>query len=420
MMSRYYADVASAINETAANLRQITLSSEVQSEAVEAFSELARTVASSVNEIDNRYGVVSSALQTYGGELSRVRDSAWSELVVAEQHRTERTTAHSKATHLENLIHDPATPPANLPYLNSQLQARYSEIDYANSQIASATARVQQLVAERAAAAQAAAALIEDECRGSDLNDGVWDKVANFASEVWNGVLDVLESLVDLIDMILPILDILSTLVAILMIVLIFTGVGIAVVALIALIIAGTALLLKEVKLSAQVVLAKNGRCSWAEVGKSAIDVAFGVVDVALAATGLNAATAGVRVAEGVAGQAAKTATQEGFESLTEYMVRDRAINGYHELFNYSIDASVDPESVSFGDVVSHIVITGGERETVQAIGDLAHLEGQFTMSAANAVYQQGAEVVDTLGDVAHWGAHQLGLGELVTAGLSR
>ena len=360
VMSRYYAGVATAINETAANLRQITQTSDVESEAVAAFKELALSVSNSVNEIDARYTVVSGALLTYGNELSRVRASAWQELVAAEQHRTERSAARRRVSILEDQIQDPSTPPANMAYLQSQLYRKQNEVYQADAAISAAISRVQELVEQRATAARNAASLIEDECRGSDLNDSWTDKLADFASELWNGVLDLLEDLVDLIDSILPILDVLAVLVAVVMIVLICTGVGVLVIAIIAVVVAATTLLLNVIKLNAQVVLAANGRVSWAEVAKTAVDVVIAAVGVALSVLGVPTGGASSLVTTGARAVESRVGSEVG-EELFEYLVRDRLIDFAGDGAEYVIDGIDTGEAPEFGQVAIDLFTTPGE-----------------------------------------------------------
>lgn len=375
VMASYYSGVATAINETAANLRRITQTSEVESEAVSAFKELALSVSSSVNEIDQRYEVVSGALQTYGNELSRVRESAWQELAAAEQHRIERSNARRRIIHLEDQIQDPSTPPANVPYLQSQLHRKQNEVYQADAAIAAAISRVQELVAQRATAARNAASLIEDECNGASLNDTFWDKAADFASDLWNGVLDLLEDLVDLIDKILPILDILAVIIAVVMIVLICLGVGVVILAIAALVVAATTLLLNEIKLGAQVVLAANGRVSWAEVAKTAVDVVIAAVGVVLSAVGLP--TGGVaKLATSGAAAVESTVGKEVTEALLDYVVRDRLIDFAGDEAEYIIDMLDTGEAPDFGQVAQDLFTTGGEVGIVDGIHDLLTDDG--------------------------------------------
>lgn len=370
-LSRYYADVAAAINATAANLRQVALDTQVRSDAVEAFAELALSVASAVNQIDGRYSVVSTALGAYGSELDRVRSLAWDELVGAEARSSERRFARHAIVALEDQLQDATTPPANLPHLVEQLHVRQRDVVDASAAIDAAASRVAELVAQRAVAAQAAAALIEGECRGSSLNDGAWDKCAAFATDLWNGVLDALETLVAAIDFILEKLEILSFILAVMTLILILSGVGIAVLAMIAFIVAALSLALTTVKLQAQVVLAVHGRTTWAEVGRTAVDVAFAVVGVVAAGSGVGAAatlaTASATVASDTAEVGAKQLAQQVIDDITEealvdFFVEGRAEDWSHDVIDYAFDVASGDDPPSSTSVMYDYVFTDGEQ----------------------------------------------------------
>ena len=68
-LGKHYRQVAWAISDTARKLRQIADHQDMQSEAVEAFRNIAREVANDINRAHERYDGVGRALVGYAPEL---------------------------------------------------------------------------------------------------------------------------------------------------------------------------------------------------------------------------------------------------------------------------------------------------------------------------------------------------------------
>lgn len=379
----YYGRVAEAISDTASNLRSTVTSTDVESQAIAEFKELALEVASSVNEIDERYDVVSRALTTYAVTLEETRSEAAAAVATAHDAEGDRQNAAWRESQLRAQIMDPSTPPANLPALQQALDYAEYEQAYASQRISSAAQTIQDLVARRAAAAEVAATTIRECISGAALNDSWWDKVVDVVNAINEVFLDAVEWFLEALEAILPILDVLLFIATIVAWVLILTGVGAAVGAIILLVAGAIAVALSAIKFQATLILAVGGRRSWVDVGFAALEL-------------------GITTALFVVGQGGGAATVKSLgEVAYDFLVKDRVEEFVtSDLVEYTEDFVNGEGLPSLAEVAYDAVLLEPEQTMLEAAAD-------FSLPLAAAGADLAGNAVGAIGD---------GLGDAYTA----
>lgn len=176
--SERYVQVAETIDSTARNLRDLTTTDGIVSEAVAAVREKAREVAEDILRAKDRYDGVGRALQGYAAVLDTAQAESEAALrdAQAAQQRVDAATSDIAAAQrrLDGLSADEADDPARTRY-RAQLARARNERDDAEAALAAARTRLDAAVTDRDRAAERAIEAIEGGMSGDELDDGWWE-----------------------------------------------------------------------------------------------------------------------------------------------------------------------------------------------------------------------------------------------------
>ena len=175
-LGKHYRQVAWAISDTARKLRQIADHQDMQSEAVEAFRNIAREVANYTTRAHERYDGVGRALIGYAPELRDVQSESAAALAQAKDAEADLAAANRLARAAEARI-DGAPEGADTTADRGAHRRAVAAAEDANDALAAARRRLSRATDARDAAA-----------RRADLNNGWWD---NWGAKVGHGILDV-------------------------------------------------------------------------------------------------------------------------------------------------------------------------------------------------------------------------------------
>ncbi|MFT4214682.1 MAG: hypothetical protein QM622_07900 [Microbacterium sp.] len=269
-----YLEMARTIDRTARGLRTLDLDSTV-SEAIDALSETARSVASDIARAEARYRATGNALTSYAAALAAAQDDSLGALRRAEAAQSDATGAQQQRRRYLYLA-DAATDPADA--LRYERLADDAGGDARQASAAAGSAREDILAAatRRDRAAEDAREQIENTTSGDDLGDSWWDD--------WGK--DVLAVITDVAGAIAGIAGILALVVS-------WIPVIGQVLAAALLLVAGIAAVVNAI---GNVVLAASGERSWGEAVISIIGAALSVVGLGAAARLVGSAASAARI----------------------------------------------------------------------------------------------------------------------------
>ena len=283
-LGRHYQRVALAISDAAGKLRRIAEQQEMRSEAVEAFGEQAREVATDISRARERYDGVGRALTGYAPELREAQSESAAALVQARRAEDDAATAHRLA-HVAQARISAAPVGTDITVDQGDHRRALVAAEVARDELAAARRRLDRAMECRDAAAWRALRLVEEVKDSGELNDSWWDN--------WGAtIVHVIVKAADLIAVSAGVLALLVGWIPVL---------GQALAA----ILGTVALVASVVSLVGNIALALAGDGEWSEVAWSALGVlSFGVGRAAIGA--LRVSALGVRGASRlVAGQLA-------------------------------------------------------------------------------------------------------------------
>lgn len=190
-IGRMYVGTADAIDRAASNLTRALGDEFGRAESIDAIRGQAEEVARRIGMAEERYRGVGDAMIAYAAKLQAAQAESAAALSDAEAAEGSQSTANYWVRYYEDKIADPATPPANLPHLRSQLSTWETKQSAAQGGVSSAIARVATAVTNRDSAAEVAIADVRLVENSGDLNDGFWDDVSQWVAE-HKDVLDII------------------------------------------------------------------------------------------------------------------------------------------------------------------------------------------------------------------------------------
>lgn len=217
LVGRRYVGTADAIDRAAQNLLRALDDDFSRSEAVGAIRGQAEEVARRISMAEERYRGVGDAMVAYAQVLEKAQQDSAAALSDAASADSTGNTAQWWVSHYERKIANPATPPANLAYIESQLAQWQEQAAAAVTGQRNATAAVATAVRHRDSGAEIAIADIRLVENSGDLNDGFWDNVSQWVDEhselldVIGTVLEVITTIVLVAALLIPGLNVLAT-----------------------------------------------------------------------------------------------------------------------------------------------------------------------------------------------------------------
>jgi len=212
--SRHYQSVADAVGLTITNLKSVTNSLDTRSDAVDAFAEIANEVATSLDEVDDRYETLAQQLAFYADQLENFRQESATLQQNARNKQDELTIASSErqSAYDQWIYSDPSSPEATEAI---ELYNRKNDlVDQLTGDINAFQGQLDQLMDDWRGIADACAEEINKVIDGSPLNDSWWDSFANWVETV----LPDIETFLDILSIVVTVLAFLAVL----------TGVGAA------------------------------------------------------------------------------------------------------------------------------------------------------------------------------------------------
>lgn len=210
--SRYYGDVAEAVRTTISNLRTVTSGINTRSDAVDAFVEIADKVRANLIEVEERYDTITEQLSIYANALSDLKSRAFTIQSLArnaEEAIGDKNWVYwREKDELDLMLYDDPARPAQQRYVDRLDR----ELDELRASVGTANDDLDALLDEWRRVADGCADKLKGVIEGSDLNDGFWDKLADWMENV----LPDLEFWLDIIAIVLTVVAF----------VLVFTGVG--------------------------------------------------------------------------------------------------------------------------------------------------------------------------------------------------
>ena len=182
-IGRLYVGTADAIDRAASNISTALGDDFGRSQAVDAIREQAEEVARRIGMAEERYRGVGDAMIAYAPRLQTAQSDSATALQLAIDAAGAGARAAGMVDYYQDRIADPATPPANLPALQSSLQRWQTEASTARAGAGSAQQQVRAAIDARDAAANAAVQAIRDVENSGDLNDSMWDEVVQWVQE---------------------------------------------------------------------------------------------------------------------------------------------------------------------------------------------------------------------------------------------
>ncbi|MEU1971673.1 hypothetical protein ABZ477_08445 [Microbacterium sp. NPDC019599] len=183
LTGRMYLGTAEAILRASQNLTTALGEGFGQAQAIDAIREQAEDVARRIVRAEERYRGVGDAMVAYAPVLRDAQARSLDALDKAIQAQSDRATAECMVDHYRDRVDDPATPPANLPGLQSQLQDWLQRSGSAQLLLAGAEQDLHDAIVDRDMGAESAVEairLVED---SGDLNDSAWDDFSQWVGE---------------------------------------------------------------------------------------------------------------------------------------------------------------------------------------------------------------------------------------------
>ncbi|WP_137845683.1 hypothetical protein [Microbacterium sp. 2FI] len=190
-IGRLYVGTADSIDRAATNLTTALGDDFGRAKVLDAIRDQAEEVARRITMAEERYRGVGDAMIAYAAVLSQAQQDSADALADAEAAETTASSARWWVDHYQERFDDPATPPANVPNLTSQLGIWQDRLGAAGGAQAGAESAVATAVGNRDAAAGTAIADIRLVESSGDLNDGFWDNVSQWVAE-HKDVLDII------------------------------------------------------------------------------------------------------------------------------------------------------------------------------------------------------------------------------------
>ncbi len=181
-----YSGIAEAILAAKADLLAVCEDGWMEGDAIDAVREVAVQVADRIGRAHERYQGVATALAGYVEPLRSAQDASVSLLDQAESQRTDRNYARGRVDYwtdeLNRLMYQGGDP-QDAEEARQKLTYWLGRVSTAESDLWGLISQLNAVVAERDAAANAAADAIEDVESSGGLNDDVWDDVDQFLAE---------------------------------------------------------------------------------------------------------------------------------------------------------------------------------------------------------------------------------------------
>lgn len=181
-----YAEIADAIAHTATALKRISDPDDIIAKSVESLRKSADYLHGRVSDSESRYRTTGEALKVYSAGLADAQAKAHTALAAVSGASASVSSAERQVDQYEQKLlipgPDQAADQQSLTVWKQKLQD-------AQASMGGGQAQYDEAVADKEAAATAAAGKIHDLVEDSPLNDGVWDNVRG----VWDGVVKVLD-----------------------------------------------------------------------------------------------------------------------------------------------------------------------------------------------------------------------------------
>ncbi|WP_349899377.1 hypothetical protein [Parafrigoribacterium soli] len=180
LKAEHYLTVADAIRDATIALRKVADPDSTISESVSELRSKATEVADNITKAEARYRKTSTALRTYSIALKDAQERAHAAIIAAGE-ADDNGHARSQQEHYETLAQTPDADQAANQKLFLYWRDKATERATASS---NAVSNWQSAHDDKNSAAETAASAIESSYKGSDLNDGFWDKVGNWIMAV--------------------------------------------------------------------------------------------------------------------------------------------------------------------------------------------------------------------------------------------
>lgn len=203
--SRYYGDIAAAIQATTDHLASIVSTTDTESDAVDAFVEVALEVRGYLVEIDERYDTLATQLATYASHLRSFQGDASALMAAARHTHSDYDSTAWNIARLRQQIEeaDPADP--SLGGLRYNLDRSEDHLRWIEQVVDAKNTELAELLERWRSTADAVASAIDDAVDGSSLNDSGWDKFLDLVETIVTKVLPVIEMVLDILALVLTI-----------------------------------------------------------------------------------------------------------------------------------------------------------------------------------------------------------------------
>lgn len=183
LIGRLYIGTADSIVRAADDLDRIVDDRFGQAQAIDAIRDEVEDVSRRIRRAEERYRGVGEAMVAYAPKLRTAQSDSALALQRAIDAQADAATADRMVAYYDDRIADPATPPANLPALESSR----AEWAAARTTAGGASGSAEGLLADAVAHRDTAAGVASDAIRlvesSGDLNDSTWDNVSQFIAE---------------------------------------------------------------------------------------------------------------------------------------------------------------------------------------------------------------------------------------------
>lgn len=174
--AEHYLTVADAIRDATAALRRVADPDDTISKSVSELRGKAGEVADNITKAESRYRETSTALRTYSIALKDAQERAHAAIIAAGD-ADDNGHARSQRDHYEALAQTPDAEQAANQKLYIYWRDKAADKATASSD---AVSNWQSAHDDKNTAAEKAASAIANSYKGSDLNDGFWDKVGDW------------------------------------------------------------------------------------------------------------------------------------------------------------------------------------------------------------------------------------------------
>ncbi|MHA6667523.1 hypothetical protein ACX3O0_01505 [Homoserinimonas sp. A447] len=178
-----YANVATAIEEAASNLRALACLDESVSEAVAAIMEQADEVAGRIERAHERYFGVAEALSAYAVPFAEAQRWSVDALDAAIAANSAVATAQDTADLYQAKLREDDLSPTLEAYYQQKFETASASVRTNGGSLEQAVALLQSAITHRDTAATTAIGAISDVENSGDLNDSWWDNTVQFINE---------------------------------------------------------------------------------------------------------------------------------------------------------------------------------------------------------------------------------------------